>query len=160
MTVKSKFKSAFSPRERVRTEVGTISRTKQAFKNSTDINKIMEKYQKTGILNHINTQRAQYDFATSLDFKSAVDLINEAEEMFNALPSYARERFENKPEHFLDWVQDPANQGFLDNPEDFWQAEQAAGVPVHENKEVPTGASSGGLAKDEADPVKPSPEPS
>ena len=78
--------------------------TKQAFKEECDVNQIMKKYQKTGVIDHVNRFGGDYGFADSGDFHQAMSLIADAQTMFNELPSQAREHFGNDPARFLDFV--------------------------------------------------------
>lgn len=80
------------------------SMTKQEFRDSTDINNILSKYQKTGVIEHYNTHKADYGFANSITFTEAEQLVARAESMFEELPSQARVRFDNDPGKFLDFV--------------------------------------------------------
>ncbi len=85
-------------------------RTKQSMKDECDINKIMAKYQKTGAIAHVNRHGAEYGFATSDDFATAMRTVTVAQEMFDGLPSTIRNRFANNPGAFLDFVQDSNNK--------------------------------------------------
>ncbi len=84
-------------------------RTKQSFTQECDINNIMAKYQKTGALAHVNKHQAQYGFATSEDFSQAMRTVTLAQQMFDDLPSSIRNKFNNNPGAFLDFVQDDEN---------------------------------------------------
>jgi len=84
--------------------------TKQSHKKECDINQIMAKYQKTGVIDHVNKHSDQYGFATSNDLHVSLNLIKTANEMFDELPSQARKKFQNDPAQFLDFVQDPKNE--------------------------------------------------
>lgn len=94
---------------RVTTPVGTESRTKQSFRDESDINNIVAKYQSTGAIAHVNKHEPRYGYAPSQDFREALELIREGNEMFADLPSSTRKFFDNNVEQMLDWVQDPAN---------------------------------------------------
>ncbi len=85
-------------------------RTKQSMKDECDINKIMEKYQKTGAVAHVNQHQSQYGFATSDDFAESMRIVTTAQDMFDGLPSSIRTRFANDPAQFLDFVQDANNK--------------------------------------------------
>ncbi len=98
------------PRNKVRIKFAKNGRTKQSMKDECDINKIMEKFQKTGALAHVNKHEAEYGFATSEDFASAMRTVTVAQEMFDDLPSSIRNRFGNNPGAFLDFVQDANNK--------------------------------------------------
>lgn len=96
-------------RRKVQTINSDPSMTKQSFKNECDINNILKKHAKTGLINHVNQYEGNYDVATSLDFKQAMDLVTSAQQMFDDLPSSVRDRFQNDPAQFLDFVQNPDN---------------------------------------------------
>lgn len=83
--------------------------TRQANKDECDINKIMEKYQKTGVLNHISTYGAVYGDFLAIDFQEAQETILAGQNMFNDLPSSARKYFNNDPAEFMEFVHDPDN---------------------------------------------------
>lgn len=97
------------PRCRVTLDASKNPRTKQAHKRECDINFIMEKYQKTGMVDHVNRYQATYGEAPSHDFREALELVRQAQTMFNDLPSKVRARFENDPARFLEFCEDPAN---------------------------------------------------
>lgn len=84
--------------------------TKQNHKNECDINMIMLRYQKTGIIQHRVDYEDQYDDATGVDFQEAMNLVKSAEKMFSDLPSSVRKQFQNDPSEFMKFVNDPENQ--------------------------------------------------
>ncbi len=100
-------------RKRVSINFPEKGRTKQSHKNECDINIIMQKYQKFGVINHVNKHQANYSFCTSNDLHESLNLIKTANDMFDDLPSQARTKFKNSPAEFLDFVQDPNNQDQL-----------------------------------------------
>lgn len=85
------------------------SRTRQSHAKESDINNILKKYQKTGILNHVNLHEAKYDDVTGIDFQTAMNLVIDAQSMFMDLPSSVRSKFANDPAQFYDFVQNPEN---------------------------------------------------
>lgn len=96
--------------KRVQLKFSKPSRTKQAEADAADINKIMAKYQKTGILPHLNNRVPTYgDFSEVTDYQDALNTVMRAEAAFMALPSSVRAKFDNDPARFLDFTQDPAN---------------------------------------------------
>lgn len=99
-------------RRRVIHHTSGPSLTKQEFRQDSDINRIMSRYQKTGAINHYATYSPQYGDYTSCDFQQAQNLVNSARKMFADLPSSIRQLTQT-PEGFLDFVQDPANAGKL-----------------------------------------------
>lgn len=85
-------------------------RTKQCFKDQCDINKIVQRYKKTGRLPDLITGNPSYgDFSTALDYHAACNMVLKAETQFNALPAKVRSRFGNDPAKMLEFVADPNN---------------------------------------------------
>lgn len=86
------------------------SLTKQAFKDECDINKIMARYQKTGMLDHIRSNQPLYEDVTTVpDYHSAMIQVATVQQAFEGLSSDLRERFGNDPGRFYDFAVDPKN---------------------------------------------------
>lgn len=85
------------------------SRTKQSDADRSNINLIMSKYLRTGAITHFNKHNPQYGDATGTDYHTAMNIVTEASQMFDELPSNIRNRFQNNPAAFLDFVQDEGN---------------------------------------------------
>lgn len=90
-------------------------RTKQSFKDSTDINKILAKAQLTGSLSHYEKHGAFYaDFSEMpTDPFEARALLERGTAIFNEAPSEIRREFRNDPIAFFNFCNDPANSGRL-----------------------------------------------
>ncbi len=84
-------------------------RTRQSMRDECDINLIMAKYAKTGFIDHLSRHGTDYGFANSVTFHEAMNVVSKADQMFQDLPSSARNRFHGDPAEFLDFVADPAN---------------------------------------------------
>lgn len=104
------FRTAYGPKLIVKTDVSGQDRTKQAFKAECDINQIMARYQKTGVLDFAAKHEPQYADCTGADFQRGMEIIANAKSMFEDMPSRLRLRFENDPAKFLDFVQNPENR--------------------------------------------------
>lgn len=86
-------------------------RQKQEFKAECDINNIMKKYVKTGQLFHLAKGNPKYgEFADALTFQESLNLVNFAQEQFEALPAHVREQFGNDPIQFLKAAELQENQ--------------------------------------------------
>lgn len=81
--------------------------TKQSFAAECDINNIMAKFERTGVLDFVNDHEGQYGDATALDYHAAMSLVAEADSMFADMPAPLRSRFENDPAKFLAFMDDP-----------------------------------------------------
>lgn len=111
MTNKIPFKTAHTGYPRVQFETVGPSLTHQSMAGETDINNIMRKFEKTGILEHRNTFEGKYgDFTdTPQDYHESMNAVLAANDMFETLPAKIRRRFGNDPGQFLDFVGDPNN---------------------------------------------------
>ena len=89
-------------------------RTKQSFKNSTDINKILNKAQKAGTLSHLVKHGAHYgDFSDMPDLLEAHRRLAAGQAIFDELPSEIRDEFQNNAAAFFTYVNDPNNSDRL-----------------------------------------------
>ena len=91
----------------------SASMTQAQFQDECDINKIMDRYMRTGCLSDpLNRMRpgTYGDFTEMGDYMENMNKIVQAREMFEALPAKVRERFGNNPGAMIDFVMDPANQ--------------------------------------------------
>jgi len=104
------FYSAYSPKKRVQLTCTTKGRTKQAFKAECDINTIISRFLKTGIMDFTAQHQARYGDCTAADYQAAMFKVAGAKSLFAALPAALRNRFENEPAKFLDFVQDEDNR--------------------------------------------------
>lgn len=91
-------------RERVRVHprMSDVVRTKQSFKDDCDINVIMDRHTKTGVVNHLNRALPQYgDFSEANGLKDAMDRVFAAEQLFAGLESRIRKAAANSPHQML-----------------------------------------------------------
>lgn len=92
-------------------DCGKDSMTKQSMKDECDINLIMKRYEKTGLIAHVQQNEGFYaDLSHVPDYQSALAIVQSADEMFMSLPSDLRARFENDPAKYLAFCSDPANR--------------------------------------------------
>jgi phage internal scaffolding protein len=86
------------------------SKTQQQFKDETNIYTILKKADKTGLITHVNSMRAQYgDFTEVNEYQQNLNMVMEAQESFMALPAKVRKRFGNDPGEFLEFASNPEN---------------------------------------------------
>ncbi len=87
------------------------SLTKQSFARECDINLIMAKYARTGVLSHVNEAMPRYDDVSQVgDFREAQERVIRGKDLFALLSPEAREIFQNDPSRFFEFVADPANE--------------------------------------------------
>lgn len=98
-------------RRRVRQHVGETSMTQQNMRDQCDINQIMARYHKTGLLDHVNRFQGNYgEFADAPSYHEGLNKMLAAEAMFMTLPASIRETFDNDPGAFLEFALDEKNE--------------------------------------------------
>lgn len=105
------FQIAFGKHRVVNLDTGSESFVQQHMKDECDINFIMAKYQKTGLIEHVNNVQGRYgDFVSSDNYLDAMNAVLDAKAAFATLPSSLRSRFANDPAKFLEYVHDESNR--------------------------------------------------
>lgn len=90
-------------------------RTKQEFKSECDINNIMARYRKTGVLGEpARLAAARFgDFSQVPTFMEMQEKISAAYELFAALPAAVRKQFDNDPGQFIDASETPEGRDLM-----------------------------------------------
>lgn len=84
---------------------------KQSFQDECDINTIMSRYEKTGLIEHVKDVQGSYgDFTSVDDYHASLNKVISAQEAFYKLPSSIRARFDNDPSHLMAFLEDPENR--------------------------------------------------
>lgn len=86
------------------------SLARQSEADSADINKIIARYEKTGILPVDEREALFIDVSEMSDYRSAVEQVRLVQEYFAQLPAGTRAAFGNEPARLLDFMSDPANE--------------------------------------------------
>lgn len=86
------------------------SRTQGEFAEECDINRIMARYTRTGVLPSTRSGGTYGDFTGVTDFLDAQNRVLNAQREFDALPSNIRERFRNSPAVLIEFLQDESNR--------------------------------------------------
>lgn len=101
--------TAYGPHLRVPLACLDESRTKQSFADETNINNIMARFTQTGLVDFVNEHQGHYGDVTGWEFHDAMNIVARSQEMFEALPAHIRNRFNNDPATFLDFVDNREN---------------------------------------------------
>lgn len=86
------------------------TRTVQAFKDTCDINCILARAKKVGVIDHVVQYQPEYGVISAMDFETAFNTVKEAKQMFAELPAQVRANFQNNVENFLAFMEDPENR--------------------------------------------------
>jgi len=92
-------------------ETGDKTKTQQQFKDSADINQIVKRFKKTGVLQStigsVHAKRppvfGEYPYK---DFVEMYEHVTLAKEQFAQLPASVRKRFDNNPANLIRFVED------------------------------------------------------
>lgn len=107
--MKNKFATAYGTKFKPKSIEYPPTLTKQSMKDECDINRIISKYSKIGVIEHINRNQASFGDVTDLDFQQSLHLVQSAQDAFDELPSQIRQRFNNDPSQLLAFLQDKNN---------------------------------------------------
>lgn len=98
------------PTPRQTLDTGDEIMTEQHHKESCDINNILMKYEKTGILDHVSKVQGQYGhFAGVPEYQEAMQLLADSNSMFESVPATIRAQFDNNPAKFRDFMVEQSN---------------------------------------------------
>ena len=85
-------------------------KTKQNFREQVNINKMIERYKKTGMLDHVNARAPFYgDVSDIISYQESLAIVARANELFMNMSSTVRERFANDPAKMIAFLQDEKN---------------------------------------------------
>jgi len=130
------FRTAYGQKLKVAIATGD-GLTEQNHKDETDINNIVRKYNKTGLIDHLNQFEKQYGDMTGYDYQDAMNTVAAANTMFEGLPSAIRNKFDNDPAKFINFVDDEAN---ADKLVEMGLAKPKVSTPVDEGSKEPVEA--------------------
>ena len=128
-------------------------RTEQHHKMECDINNIIKKYDRTGLITHISKIEAKFGDFTGEEFQTMQNIVAGAKTMFNELPVEIRKEFDNDPQKLISFMENPDNReraielGLIDKE---W-TEETDGLGEH----VPLG---GNVKKGDEVPKPPEPD--
>jgi len=91
-------------------DTGGPSRTRQEFAAECDINTIMARYERTGVVSHVAARPPAYlDLSDVPDLMGALAVLEAAGAAFDGLPAHIRREFDNDVPKFVAFAEDPAN---------------------------------------------------
>nr|QJB19828.1 MAG: internal scaffolding protein [Microvirus sp.] len=99
-------------RVRVQTINDKPTKTQQQFQDAVNVNKIIEKYKRTGDRSFIESTKTGVYADTTMfkDYQSAKNKVIEADQAFLTIPSTIRERFQHDPQQLISFLADPKNK--------------------------------------------------
>lgn len=92
------------------TKSGGESMTKQSFADEVNINSILKRFEKTGMVTHLNEGEPFYgDVSELVGFQDALNVVAKGTQLFMALSAEVRERFANDPARLIAFLDDDGN---------------------------------------------------
>lgn len=120
---------------RVQHDCSGVSKTKQEFKNSCDINLIMARALKTGIAPQAVRQGYYADVSDVPDLAAAFEIANRASEAFQALPAEVRRLIDNDPSKLGDFISNKENFDLCVKHGLLTKIEKPADIPLKGGKD-------------------------
>lgn len=85
-------------------------RTKQSFSEKVNINSIIAKHRRTGMIEHLNKNKPFYgDVSEITTYKESLETVLIAQNLFSKMSADIRERFKNDPNEMITYLNDPKN---------------------------------------------------
>lgn len=83
----------------------------QSFEKEANINVIMARYQRTGLISNVNRKTPFWGDVSMApqDLMEAQEIISQSMKAFTDLPARLRAMFNNSPIELMRWLEDPAN---------------------------------------------------
>lgn len=114
MPKKMKFRTVYSARDEEHKGIifPSDSLAQQHFKQECDVNFIVDRYVKTGVMEHTSDVAPHYADVSEIptDLASAYDAVFAAESAFMSLPSDFRKLLDNDPARLGPWLLDEKNR--------------------------------------------------
>ena len=85
------------------------SLTQQQFKEEADINTIVDRFMKSGVMPTPVNMPQFMDYEGVFDFQTAMNAVRAADENFMRMDAKIRARFNNSPQEFLEFFANPEN---------------------------------------------------
>ncbi len=83
---------------------------KQSMRDECDVNLIMAKFVKTGLISHVARGLPSFvDVSELTDYRSAIEQVRSVEKYFAALPAGVRTRFDNDAVSFMSFLESGAS---------------------------------------------------
>lgn len=84
--------------------------TQQHLKEKVNVNSIMAKYRKTGLIDHVRKNPGVYMDLTELpDYQTALQTVIRAQDTFETIPANIRLKFDNDPSKLIAFLSDDKN---------------------------------------------------
>ena len=106
------FKTLYKPHQprKYSTTITEESLTQQQFKAECDVNNILAKYKKTGMITHLSKHKGEFgDFSNVEDYQTSLARLDQAHQSFQMLPAELRAKFHNDPKNLIAFLSDSSN---------------------------------------------------
>lgn len=105
-----KYNTSVRTTKRVQTKCDGPSRVDKSFAKAADINNIVTKFHKTGLLPETGVQPVYGDVSSVPSLEDVHSVLKKAQDAFQALPSDVRKLMDNNALKMESWLLDPNNR--------------------------------------------------
>ena len=102
-------KSAYGDKLRVCVDCKEKTKTLQHLKDQVDVNNIIDKFVKTGVLESSN-RKSFFGDCTSDDYQECLNKVLVAQDSFESLSAKVKARFKNDPVELMQFLEDDKNR--------------------------------------------------
>lgn len=97
-------------------EPGDGPGAKQSMADECNVNLIVERFEKTGLIDHLAAGVPQFVDASELgDYRSIIEQVRVVDEYFMGLPAQVRQAFGNDPRLFMDYLETKPSRDELES---------------------------------------------
>ena len=126
---------------------------KQSMKDECDINKMIERFRKSGMIEALDNQPQLYaDVSGYGDYHGSLEIVRQTDELFMTLPADVREEFANDAGAFVEFAANPANR---DKMLEMGLLKPESGEPMAASAEGPEPESAPGPQAPDPAPTEP-----
>lgn len=126
-------------RKKITLYVKHPARTKQSFKDECNIKNILNQYNKTGLVTHLNTKKPQHiDHSSLPNYQDSLNFTTHIQQQFDQLPQDLKKRFNNDLNEFSTFLSDPNNLSEAQKLGLIAQDDPNIPYTTNEQKETPT----------------------
>lgn len=105
------FKTAYGSYESRGADISSESITQQHHAKECDINAILEKFERTGLLTYVRNDQPRFgDFTSASDYHDSLNRVMAAQDSFMSLNPHLRARFDNDPSNLLSFLENTDNR--------------------------------------------------
>lgn len=106
---------SYTPHDRVSIDTGSDTPVEQSHRDQCDVNEIIRRFKRNGLLDHQNHRQPMYgDFTAASSLQESIELVTAAQDDFDSIPAKVRAAALNSPVQFLEMLSTPEGVAILE----------------------------------------------